>query len=267
MSRVIALMTDFGWADPYLGIMKGVVLSRAPGAAVIDLCHDVPPQDIVAGALALEAATGFFPPATVFLAVVDPGVGGERAAIAIETERSFLVGPDNGLFTLFLRREPARRIVRITNPAHHLQPVSPTFHGRDIFAPAAAHLAGGGAIDDLGDTHSEAAPLCMPHPIVEGDNLAAHVLAQDRFGNLVTDLSAEELNRWRGSDDVAIRAGSLEIGGVLRTFAEAEAGALLAYVGSGGRLEIGLRDGSAAAHTGLTRGATILLRRVGSGPA
>src|SRR5207249_669561 len=127
MGRIITLTTDFGYSDPFVGIMKGVILGIAQDAFLVDLCHGVAAQDVIAAALALEAAEGCFPRGTIFLAVVDPGVGADRAAIAIETERSLLVGPDNGIFSLFLEREPARNVVRLTNPAFFRHPVSATF--------------------------------------------------------------------------------------------------------------------------------------------
>src|SRR5262249_40537352 len=147
--RIITLTTDFGLADPYVGVMKGVILGIAPEARIIDITNEIPAQNIVAGALALESAVDYFPESTIHVGVVDPGVGSDREPVTIETDRFTCIGPDNGLFGLATKRSTIRRIVRLTNPAHRLTQVSFTFHGRDIFAPAAAHLAAGISFEEL----------------------------------------------------------------------------------------------------------------------
>jgi hypothetical protein len=180
--------------------------------------------------------------------VVDPGVGSARAAVAIETARSIFIGPDNGLFCAALARDSMRRAVCLTNPAYHLHPVSATFHGRDVFAPVAAHLAAGASFDDLGEPITELVSLDMPRPVPRGDELEVHVLYADRFGNLITDLRAEEYARWRGDRadrEVCFTIGATQIVGLRRTYADAEKDEPVACIGSGGRLEIAVREGDA----------------------
>lgn len=265
---VIALVTDFGLSDPFAGILKGVIAGIAPDARVIDLCHDIPPQDIIAGALALEAAVGYFPEGTIFVGVVDPGVGSARAAIAVETARAFYVGPDNGLFSLALAHDPMRRAVHLTNETHFLQPVSSTFHGRDIFAPVAARLAAGTPFDALGESLSTLTLLSLSTPHPRGETLEVHVLARDRFGNLLTDLTREAYHAWQQAENreenarrlcIHIQNSGVEIVGLSHTYAEVEKGELMACFGSGGRLEVGVREGSAAERLSLRRGDTLLL--------
>src|SRR5262249_14929797 len=148
-NRLITLTTDFGYEDPFVGIMKGVILSIDAGARIVDLTHGIEPQDIRGAALALHYAAPFFPAGTIHVVVVDPGVGSARRPILIESEDAFFIGPDNGVLSLAAARKKALRAVELANPRYHLQPVSSTFHGRDIFAPAAAHLAAGASVDDF----------------------------------------------------------------------------------------------------------------------
>lgn len=249
---IITLTTDFGLQDTFVGQMKGVILSRLPGATLVDLTHALPGQDIVAGALALESAVDAFPPGTVHLAVVDPGVGSQRAAVAIRTARAYCVGPDNGLFSLVLARDPLLEAVRLTNPRHQREPVSPTFHGRDLFAPAAAHLAGGGTLAQLGEPIAKLVTLDLPQP----QPRAIDVLAIDHFGNLVTNLAAHD-----ATPGLVIEVAGREIRGVCRTYSDVAAGQCVAYVGSGGRVEIAIRNGNAAEALGVRRGQRLTVRR------
>lgn len=263
MNPLITLTTDFGSSDTFVAVMKGVMLSICPAARFIDLTHDIPPHDVMAGAIALESACEYFPAGAIHLAVVDPGVGADRAALAIETGRAIFVGPDNGLFSLVLQRASLKRAVALTNERWHRQPVSATFHGRDIFAPVAAHLANGASFDELGDPVDDLTTLMTPTPIISNTRIEAHVMSIDRFGNLVTDLIAEDLSNWlrRRSalepiaasspsraleTEVVIRIGGQEIRGLRRTFADVNAGEPIAYIGSGGRIEIAVNSGSAA---------------------
>jgi S-adenosylmethionine hydrolase len=272
---LITLLTDFGTADTYVAQMKGVILGIAPGAALVDLTHEVPPQDIAGGALLLATAAAAFGPDTVHLAVVDPGVGSTRRGVAIQTRRGMFVGPDNGLFSLVLDRFV--RGVSLTNSAFHREPVSPTFHGRDVFAPVAAHLAratrqdGAAAVlDELGEP-LEAADLVRlpdvePTPLpgagtgAGAKGLQLTVLHIDRFGNLVTNLALRWFERWldqhhQGSTaGLAVRVGSRVIRELDRTFADVEVGAPVAYFGSSGRLEIAVRNDNAARVWGVRRG-------------
>lgn len=268
--RTITLTTDFGTVDGYVGVMKGVMLSIAPGIRLVDLSHEVPPQDVRRAAFMLYTAVSFFPPDTVHLAVVDPGVGTERRAIAVQVPQGFLVGPDNGLFTYILAEAEEWRAVELRDPAYWLPQVSGTFHGRDIFAPVAAHLARGVPMEQLGPPVSDPVLLPLPRLEVREDRLEGEVLYIDRFGNVVTSIGRL---RWAGNGlvlDAAFRraapslrpaaAGAVvEIGrkaiqGVRRTYGEVPVGESLALVGSIGFLEIAVRQGDAAHTLGVRPG-------------
>jgi S-adenosylmethionine hydrolase len=251
---IITLTTDFGTADGYVGAMKGVILSLAPNAAIIDISHDVLPQDVRHGARLLATAVPHFPAGAVHVAVVDPGVGGARRGIALRTSLGTFVGPDNGLFTPFLRARVA--CVALTNPATHRHPVSATFHGRDVFAPVAAHLINGFPLAGLGPAVDDPIALFEPVPIRLPDGqLRAEIVHVDRFGNLVTNVGPLE---WAELDPDAIR---VVVGGVSlavhRFYGAVAPGAILALVGSSGHLEIAVREGSAAERLGLGVGATV----------
>ncbi|MEX2387438.1 MAG: SAM-dependent chlorinase/fluorinase, partial [Phycisphaeraceae bacterium] len=186
---LLTLLTDFGHTDTYVGQMKGVIAGIAPQATAIDLIHVVPPQQVLVAAVMLEAAVEAFAAQTIHVAVVDPGVGGARRAVAVRTEKGVFVGPDNGLFTAVLERWPAVEAVALTNRQYQRDTVSATFHGRDIFAPAAAHLAAGVPMHDLGDSVDPATlvQLNLPQPTPTDHGMTLHVLWIDHFGNLITD--------------------------------------------------------------------------------
>lgn len=245
---LITLTTDFGSADSYVAQMKGVIAGIAPHTRVIDGTHDIPPQNILAGALAVDAIVDAFPDGAIHVVVVDPGVGSERAAVAVRTSRFTLIGPDNGVFTLVLDRYPPTEIIRLTEPAYHRAPVSPTFHGRDVFAPVAAHLANGVTIEKLGESVTTLVNLDIPQPSETPDGLTAVVLLGDRFGNLTTNLTRGRYDAWlaqthAGSATVSVKGR--EIGPVRQTYADVEPGDPVAYFGSSGRLELAVRNGSA----------------------
>ena len=253
---ILTLTTDFGTSDGYIGALKGVILSLAPGTTLVDLSHSVPPHDVRHGARVLATAAPYYPAGTIHLAVVDPGVGSERRGIALQTPGATFVGPDNGLFTPFMRERVA--CVALANSATHRRPVSATFHGRDVFAPAAAHLANGLPLHELG--HPVDDPQSLPAPqarrLPDG-RLRAEVVSVDRFGNLATSLKLP-LEQGGALDRGAVR---IAIGGeslVLRSaYADVAPGALLALIGSDGCLEIALREGSAAERLGLGLGARV----------
>jgi hypothetical protein len=250
---IVTLTTDFGSRDGYAGAMKGVVLSLAPGATVVDITHGVPPQDVVAGAVALAQAAPLFPAGTIHVAVVDPGVGGARADLLVEAGDHFFIGPDNGVLSLAARTN--RRIWRIEAPAFRREPVSPTFHGRDVFAPTAGRLASGASPADAGPRVEAMTDLAAPVVARRAGRLEGRVIHVDGFGNLITSLGGEHVPP----------EASIEVegtGGVYhpvlaRTFSDVAAGALVAYVGSGGQLEIARRNGSAAQHVGAERGSIV----------
>jgi len=248
---VITLLTDFGTADPYVAEVKGALLTRAPGVVLVDVTHEVPPGDVRAGAWVLGRSWRAFPEGTVHLAVVDPGVGTHRAALAVAAHGHFFVAPDNGILTGVLRAA-AVEAVALPTPAG----AAATFHGRDLFAPAAAALATGAALTALGEPLSRAPQrLALAEPRLDGERVVGEVAYVDRFGTLVTNLDRALLP----PGAIAAVAG-LEIGPLHRTFGDVASGALLAFVGSGGTLEIAVRDGSAAQRLGLGVGAVVWVR-------
>ena len=247
MTRIITLLTDFGTADGYVGEMKGVLAATAPTSTFIDIAHDVMPHDVEAGRLALARYWHRFPVGTVHLVVVDPGVGGTRAALAIESEGRFLVGPDNGILSPALLH-PGARCVTLAVPAT----ASPTFHGRDVFAPAAAKLALGFALDGLGTICTDPIVRRTPEATRRADGaIAGTIITVDRFGNLVTNL-------------VSRHGGTIEVAGqslpIRRTYGDVPAGEVVALVGSSGLVEIAVRDGSALNLLGVKRGDSVAFR-------
>ncbi|MGC4082741.1 MAG: SAM-dependent chlorinase/fluorinase [Vicinamibacterales bacterium] len=256
---MIALLTDFGLHDHYVGVMKAVMLGICPGASLIDLTHDVPPQDLLAGAIELEAAMPYLPDRTIVLAVVDPGVGSSRRAIAVDTGRIRLVGPDNGLLSLAVRNEPVVRAVELTHARFHRTQMSRTFEGRDRFAPVAAWLAAGTPFDDLGPAVGNLVMLDVPAPTVSADDVVGEVLRVDRFGNLVTNIASAVLGAFGPSLEILV--GDAVIPGIATTYAEVSPGTLCALIGSTDRLEIAVNGNSAASRLGLARGAAVRVRR------
>lgn len=250
MSRpVITLTTDFGQADAYAGTMKGVILGICPDAALVDLSHEIRPQAVRQAAYVLSTAVPYFPPGVVHLVVVDPGVGSERRPVAVQTERATYVAPDNGVLTLALAQGPPRVAVHLTDPRFHLPQVSATFHGRDIFAPAAAHLACGLEICDMGEPFSPSQLVVLPtiEPKQQPDGTwQAEILHIDRFGNLITNYQCAT-----SSLQLTVCVGGERIRGLRDTFADVAPGELVAYRGSSGYLEIAIREGSAATGLGL----------------
>jgi S-adenosylmethionine hydrolase len=226
------LLTDFG-GGPYVGQMKGVLATLAPGIATIDLAHDVAPQDVAEGAFHLRNALPHFPPGSIFIAVVDPGVGTARRAICVEAGSAVAVGPDNGLLSLL----PRRRAAYVLENSRYRRPdPAPTFHGRDVFAPAAAHLARGLAPTRLGRRLDRIVEL----PRAEG-GLKGTVVTIDRFGNLITDIEGA-----RVPAGARVRVGARRVGPLVLTYGDAREGDLLALVGSSGHVEVAVRNGSAA---------------------
>lgn len=257
MSPLVALLTDFGSADPYVGAMKGAILSACPEARLVDLVHELPPHDVLAGALALDAAHPTFPAGTVFLAVVDPGVGSARRGLALEAGGRLFVGPDNGLFTLVLRDHPDARVHGLEDARLFRSPVSPVFHGRDVFGPVAGRLAGGLAIAAVGPSVFDPVALDLPEPRRLGaDEWEAEVLHVDRFGNLTTGLPGRALEDAR---EVQVVVGGVAVPFV-RTYSDVAPGGLCALVGSSGRLEVAAREGSARERLGAREGSLVRVR-------
>lgn len=254
--RVISLLTDFGNQDAFVGIMKGVILHINPTVCLVDLSHQVPAQDILAGALVLRSAVPFFPPGTIHLAVVDPGVGSARRAILIQTRNAFFVGPDNGLLSLAAPSETVERIVHLTNPQYFLPSQSHTFHGRDVFAPVAAHLSLGVAPERFGSTVPTMARLTLPPVRHEETGLTGSVIYVDHFGNLITNITETDLQPF-SKEHLLVSIGAVRIDGLVASYAAVEIGAWAALINSWGMLEIAVRNGSAARQLGVLPGQPI----------
>lgn len=244
----ITLLTDFGTADSYVAEMKGVLLSRAPTAVLVDLSHGVSPGDIRSAAYILGRTWDRFPPGTVHLVVVDPGVGSSRAALAFNAHRHSFVGPDNGVFTPVLHDAEVTAVVLPTPDT-----AAPTFHGRDVFAPAAAALAGGASLQSLGEPFGgmpERLAYTPPHH--EGKTVIGEIVYIDRFGSLITNLTPDLVPGY-----ARLEVEDLDLGPLKRTFNDVTTGGLLAYVGSGGAIEIAVRNGSAARRLGVGVGGRV----------
>lgn len=255
---IITLLTDFGIADAFVGVMKGVILGIAPHAHLVDLTHEVPPQAVTVAAFLLETAWREFPPTTIHLVVVDPGVGSARRALAAAGPRGRFVAPDNGVLTPVLEAGEATAVHALTRPEFFRHPVSGTFHGRDIFAPVAGHLANGVSLAALGPPVPDAVLLALPRSEPRPDGGAAgEVLHVDRFGNLMTNLPAALVTAGRGIPVVTV-AGR-QIRGLAESYAAAPSDRPGAIVGSAGTVEVFLRGGSAAALLGVDRGAPVIL--------
>lgn len=244
---VITLTTDFGAGDQEAGVLKGVIWSIAPQAQIADLSHEIPDYDILAGALLLWRATPYFPAGTIHVAVVDPGVGTSRRAIAAQIGNQYFVGPDNGLFTLVLERAVKNGwradLVQLDNPRYWLGQVTQVFHGRDIFSPIAAHLANGIPLHQLGSPLTDPVRLSLPQPVRTATGWQAHIIHIDHFGNLATDIHADQLGAPR---NLVIRVGDQEIRNISQTFGDSPSGELIAMLDSSGSLAICVVNGSAA---------------------
>lgn len=262
---VVALLTDFGTQDVYVGAMKGVVLAVCPTASLVDLTHEVPAQDIAQAAFCLAAAYRAFPAGSVFIAVVDPGVGSARRGLAIEAESWRFVGPDNGVFTLILEQCPRARVRVLRNAALFRQQVSTTFHGRDVFAPVAAHLARGLPFDEVGPEIDDPVRCDLGRArALDADTLEAPVVHVDRFGNATTALDALAFGALLERVDGDLGALVVEVAGqvlpLVRTYADVGAGEACGLMGSAERLEIAVREGHAARVLGLRPGVPVRLR-------
>lgn len=257
----VAFLSDFGTRDHYAGALKAVVLGVCPEATLVDIGHEIPPHDVLAGALELAACYRYFPAGTVFLAVVDPGVGSLRRGIAADTGEYRFVAPDNGVLSGVFAESPPKRVVELTERKYARPTVSRTFEGRDRFAPAAGWLAKGLNLLALGRPITDYVVLDLPKPSVSGSELAGEVVRVDRFGNLITNIDRRTFEQFASSGPVAITVCGREVGRLVATYADAAAGEPCALFGSTDHLEVALNAGSAAAALGLGRGARIVVRR------
>jgi S-adenosylmethionine hydrolase len=257
---VIALLTDFGLRDHYAGTMKGVMLGICPDVTFVDVSHEIAAHDVLAGALELGAAYRYFPAGTVFLVVVDPGVGSARRGIAADAGDYKFVAPDNGVLTVVLDEHPPKRVVELSERRYARPTVSRTFEGRDRFAPAAAWLAKGIDVSALGRNAGSLHRLEIPRPSVDGTRVAGEVLRVDRFGNLITNIDRRTFDRIAGGSlDLSI-AGH-PIARVVSTYADVAVGDVCALFGSSEHLEVAVNGASAAERLGVGRGAPVHVSR------
>jgi len=255
MPRIITIATDFGLKDPYVGAMKGAILSINPQATLVDITHSVSPGNILEGALVLRESSGFFPDGTIHLAVVDPGVGGMRKPVLVETDRYVFVGPDNGLLSLAATGGNIKRIVHLTERPFFREEVSSTFHGRDIFGPVAAHLSLGTNPGAFGLELDSIISLEMPSPIEKDGVVTGEVIFVDTFGNLITNIRAEGLPA--GVADIEATINGSSVRGLAGSYSAAAPGEPLAIIGSSGHLEIAVNGDSAAARLGCGVGSAV----------
>jgi hypothetical protein len=258
---IITLLTDFGLKDPYVASMKGVILSINPRCTLVDITHQVSPHDIKEGAFILGQAYSTFPKGTIHLSVVDPGVGGPRKPILIVTQNYFFIGPDNGLFTIALRREKLQKVITLSKTKFFLPEVRSTFHGRDLFAPVAAHLSSGIGPESFGRTIRSWNEIAFPYPAMSHGKLNGEVVHIDAFGNLVTNIDQRELLRFSKDRPFVTRIGRKNIPGLKKGYWEGKRNEPMALIGSGGLLEISVREGSAEKSLKMKEGARVVVRR------
>jgi len=258
MAPIITLLTDFGLEDGYVASLKGVILGICPNVRLIDISHLVQTQDVRSGAFLLSTVYKDFPPGTIHLAIVDPGVGTKRQGLVLRTPDHFLVGPDNGLFSWVCRKEPQWQAHCLENSQYWRSPVSPTFHGRDIFAPVAAHLAAGVAMERLG-------PRWEPHiagwtKMVRGDRtLRGEVIHVDHFGNIITNLDEKTVTDFAQAAELQIEIEGVRLSGLTVTYGEQPFGAMMALIGSHGYLEIAANQQHAGKQLGVKTGTPVRL--------
>ena len=257
---VIALLTDFGTRDHYAGTMKGVALGICPEATLVDITHDIAAHDVLGGALELAACYRYFPAGTIFLIVVDPGVGSKRRGLAAEAGDFRFVAPDNGVLTIVFDEHPPRKVVELSERKYARPTVSRTFEGRDRFAPAAAWLAKGIELGALGRPAGGVHRLHIPKPLLEDERIIGEVLRVDRFGNLVTNIDRRTFDRFAGAT-LEIHIGEHAVPRVVSTYADAVDGEVCALFGSTDHLEVAANGASAATLLTLERGARVTIAR------
>jgi S-adenosylmethionine hydrolase len=266
-SSIITLTTDFGLGDHFVGAIKGVILDIFPEARIIDICHSVQPFDIFDGALTISQSYSYFPAGTVHVVVVDPGVGTERRPIVVTSERHHFIAPDNGVLSLIYDREPRLHVREITSDHYFLQPVSATFHARDVFAPVAAYLAKGVDPMKFGEEISDYVRFAAPRPKrTDERTLRGLVLKVDRFGNLITNITPEHAPFLFEQNPPAFRiqVGKREITEIRSAYAQGEPGELFGILGSTGFLEIAANRAAAAQMAGSAKGTEVVLTLEGA---
>ena len=255
---IITLTTDYGTADHLVGAMKGVILNINPDAEIVDITHSVRPYDILDGALAIGEAYRYYPARTIHVVVVDPGVGTQRRPLMVSGDLHYFVAPDNGVLSVPYERESSLAVRHITSEHYFLHPISNTFHGRDIFAPAAAWLSKSWQTAAFGDEVSDYVRFSLPKPKTSGNEVKGVVLRVDNFGNLVTNLTPEDVPQLIAAEGkLKIRVGNGEVSKLVQTFSQGQSGEPIGVIGSSGFLEISVNRGSAARTLGAQRGAEV----------
>ena len=262
-NAIITLTTDYGNSDHLVGTLKGVILKINPEVTLVDITHNVTPFDLLDGALAIGAAYAYFPPKTIHLVVVDPGVGTERRPLLVSANNQYFVAPDNGVLSVIYELEQATLVARHANAEHYyLQPVSKTFHGRDIFAPVAAWLSKGWQTPSMGDEIQDFKRFALPRPKEADGAVKGVVLRADSFGNLITNFRAEDLPESAlNGGALNLQVGTQSITRLVDTFARGNNGEAIAYLGSSGYVEIAVNKGNAARTLGIARGAAVILSK------
>jgi len=257
--RLITLTTDFGHKDPFVGIMKAVILGINPNVGIIDLSHGIPPQDLMAGALVLRHSAPFFHPGTIHVAVVDPGVGSRRRAILIESGSRFFIGPDNGILSLALEGEKPSQIIELSNEIYHLKPTSATFHGRDIFAPVAGYLSLGIPPQDFGSAVEGFERLAWPDLIKGERSIQGEIIYIDGFGNLITNIHERDL-KGLPAETLTVSLGTITVHGLARNYTNGAEKDYMALINSMGLLEIALFKRNAHLQSGVQIGVRVTVQ-------
>lgn len=257
-SRIITLTTDFGSQDYYVSAMKAVILGISPEVRFVDISHDLPPQDIMAGAWVLKNTAFLYPPGTIHLAVIDPGVGTTRHPVLVRVRDQFFVGPNNGLFSLVAENQQ-HRVIQLTESRFWRETVSPTFHGRDIFAPVAAWLSTGEPPEHFGSERKELTAYRWAKPIADDEGVQGWVMHIDRYGNLITNIPDSLIRQYDPASTFKIYVGNAILKQISETFSEVPDGEAVALAGSSGMLEIAINKGHAAEMLGVVKGAPVSL--------
>jgi S-adenosyl-L-methionine hydrolase (adenosine-forming) len=265
-SGIITLTSDFGLSDPYVAMMKGVILSINPSAVLVDISHNIRAGSISQAARLVHETFGYFPTGTVHLSVVDPRVGSSRRPIALKGGGHFFVGPDNGIFWPIIQGNAEATVVHLQDRLFFLPGLSQTFHGREVFAPVSAHLSLGDSLDRMGPSIEDPVELLIPHPYEKEGVLFGEIVRVDNFGNLITNISSKDLGRFLGSGRPRIEMGNLLIQNLSRIYADEEEGTPIALINSSNLLEIAVNLGRASEYVGLKEeemiGAAVRVTRV-----
>jgi hypothetical protein len=260
---IITLTTDYGTNDHLVGTMKGVILKINPDVTIVDITHNVTAYDLLDGALSIGSAYSYFPPKTIHVVVVDPGVGTDRRPLLVSAASQYFVAPDNGVLSVIYEREKESLVVRHANVEHYyLSPLSKTFHGRDVFAPVASWLSKGWQSGSMGDEITDYKKFAMPRPKVADGESKGVVMRVDSFGNLITNFRAEDLPESApNGNGLGLHVGAHAVSRMVDTFANGKAGEAIAYIGSSGFLEIGVNKGNAARTLAIGRGTAVVLKK------